>query len=154
MQPWGLAAGAVPLAAARREGRKTTQTPHHGGPPACKDKRMLRLLTAPPDGGSPASLRASKLAGTPPRYYLSNAPEETHLKTLAQVGGSRWRIETEFETEKSDVGLDEYETRTWAGWRHHVALCLLRGAFLLSLQQAWGENDAATHEAASVPGGA
>ena len=30
------------------------------------------------------------------------------------VGGSRWRIETEFETEKSDVGLDEYETRTWA----------------------------------------
>ena len=30
-------------------------------------------------------------------------------------GRSRWRIETEFETEKSDVGLDEYETRTWAG---------------------------------------
>ena len=30
---------------------------------------------------------------------------------------------TEFETEQSDVGLDEYETRTWAGWHHHVALC-------------------------------
>ena len=55
------------------------------------------------------------------------------------MGGSRWRIETEFETEKSDVGLDEYETRAWAGWHHHVALCLLAGAFLLSLQQAWGE---------------
>ena len=50
------------------------------------------------------------------------------------MGGSRWRIETEFETEKSDVGLDEYETRTWAGWHHHVALCLLAGAFLLSLR--------------------
>ena len=36
------------------------------------------------------------------------------MDTLAYVGGSRWRIETEFETEKSDVGLDEYETRTWA----------------------------------------
>ena len=64
------------------------------------------------------------------------------METLAYVGGSRWRIETEFETEKSDVGLDEYETRTWAGWHHHVALCLLGGAFLLSLQQAWGEKDA------------
>ena len=32
------------------------------------------------------------------------------METLAYVGGSRWRIETEFETEKSDVGLDEYET--------------------------------------------
>ena len=37
------------------------------------------------------------------------------LETLAYVGGSRWRIETEFETEKSDVGLDEYETRS-LGW--------------------------------------
>ena len=60
------------------------------------------------------------------------------METLAYVGGSRWRIETEFETEKSDVGLDEYETRTWAGWHHHVTLCLLGEAFLLSLQQAWG----------------
>ena len=52
------------------------------------------------------------LAGSEPRYYLSNAPEDTMLETLAYVGGSRWRIESEFETEKSDVGLDEYETRT------------------------------------------
>ena len=79
------------------------------------------------------------LDGSEPRYYLSNAPADTPLETLAYVGGSRWRIETEFETEKSDVGLDEYETRTWAGWRHHVALRLLGGAFLLSLQQAWGK---------------
>ena len=75
----------------------------------------------------------------PTPRYLSNAPEDTPLDTLAYVGGSRWRIETEFETEKSDVGLDEYETRTWAGWHHHIALCLLGGAFLLSLQQEWGE---------------
>ncbi len=91
--------------------------------------------------------------GSEPRYYLSNAPEDTSLETLAYVGGSRWRIETEFETEKSDVGLDEYETRTWAGWHHHVALCLLGGAFLLSLQQAWGEKDAPDHETAGLPGG-
>ena len=79
------------------------------------------------------------LDGSEPRYYLSNAPEDTPVETLARVGSSRWRIETEFETENNDVGLDEYETRTWAGWHHHVALCLLGGAFLLSLQQAWGE---------------
>ena len=94
------------------------------------------------------------LDGSEPRYYLSNAPEATPLETLAYVGGSRWRIETEFETEKSDVGLDEYETRTWAGWHHHIALCLLGGAFLLSLQQDWGGKDAPNHPPASVPGGA
>ena len=70
------------------------------------------------------------LDGSEPRYDLSNAPEDTMLETLAYVGGSRWRIESEFETEKGDVGLDEYETRSWAGWHHHIAMCLLGGAFL------------------------
>ena len=94
------------------------------------------------------------LDGSEPRYYRSNAPEDTTWETLAYVGGSRWRIETEFETEKGDVGLDEYETRSWAGWHHHIAMCLLGGAFLLSLQQDWGGKDAPDHEAAGVPGGA
>ena len=79
------------------------------------------------------------LDGSEPRYYLSNAPEDIPLETLAYVGGSRWRIETEFETEKSDVGLDEYETRTWTGWHHHITMCLLAGAFLLTFQQDWGK---------------
>jgi SRSO17 transposase len=92
--------------------------------------------------------------GSEPRYYLSNAPEDTTLEKLAYVGGSRWRIETEFETEKGDVGLDEYEARSWAGWHHHIAMCLLGGAFLLGLQQDWGEKDAPDHEAAGLPGGA
>ncbi len=94
------------------------------------------------------------LDGSEPRYYLSNAAADAPLETLAQVGGSRWRIETEFETEKSDVGLDEYETRTWRGWHHHVALCLLAGTFLLTLQQDWGEKDATDYQAAGVPRGA
>ena len=70
------------------------------------------------------------------------------------MGGSRWPIETEFETEKGDVGLDEYETRSWSGWHHHIATCLLGGAFLLGLQQDWGEKDAPDHPSPGVPGGA
>ena len=75
--------------------------------------------------------------GSEPRYYLSNAPEDTPLETLAYVGGSRWRIETEFETEKSDVGLDEYETRTWAGWHHHGAFLLIQVVSSLTARRFW-----------------
>ena len=92
--------------------------------------------------------------GSEPRYYLSNAHDDTPLETLAYVGGSRWRIETEFETEQSDVGLDEYETRTWAGWRHHITMCLLAGAFLLTRQQDWGEKDAPDYPTPGIPSGA
>ena len=67
------------------------------------------------------------LDGSEPRYYLSNAPEDTMLETLAYVGGSRWPIEKgrSSRRKQGDVGLDEYETRcSWAGWHHHIAMCL------------------------------
>ncbi len=62
------------------------------------------------------------------------------METLACVGGSRWRIATEFETAKSDVGRDECEVRAGAGWHHHITshhitMRLLAGAFPLTLQQ-------------------
>ena len=79
--------------------------------------------------------RGDPLGGLPPEPGRQRAsllpfqrpPETLPLEMLAYVGGSRWRIETEFETEKGDVGLDEYEARSWAGWHHHIALCLLGG---------------------------
>ncbi len=89
--------------------------------------------------------------GSEPRYFFSNAPADTELATLAWVAAARWPIETEFETEKSDVGMDEYEVRTWPGWHHHLMMCFLASAFLLTLQQEWGEKDAADHPAAGVP---
>ena len=73
------------------------------------------------------------------------------METLAYVGGFRWLIEAEFETENSDVASDNYETRTWAGWDQWVALCLLGGAFLRSLQQAWGKV-APDHPITVLPG--
>jgi SRSO17 transposase len=85
------------------------------------------------------------LDGSEPRYYLSNAPDETPLLQLAQVAAARWIIETEFETSKQETGLDEYEVRSWQGWHHHMTLVLLAAAFLLTLQQDWGEKDAPDH---------
>lgn len=75
--------------------------------------------------------------GSEPKYYLSNAAEETPLAKLARVGAVRWTVETEFQHGKGLVGLDEYEVRSWPGWHHHVTLCLLANAFLLSLQRHW-----------------
>ncbi len=83
--------------------------------------------------------------GTEPKYYLSNASDDTALLELGRVGALRWTVETEFQTSKGEVGLDEYEVRGWTGWHHHITLALLAGAFLLNLQQEWGEKDAPDH---------
>jgi hypothetical protein len=93
-----------------------------------------------------------KLDGSAIQYCVSNAPQSTPLLKLGQVGATRWNIETEFELTKSEAGLVEYEVRSWDGWYHHMTMALLAGAFLLQLQQDWGEKDAANHAAAGQPG--
>jgi SRSO17 transposase len=95
-------------------------------------------------------IHKQNLDGSEPRTFFSNAPADTPLATLARVAMSRWPIETEFEDEKSLVALDEYEVRRWTGWQHHVTLCLLASAFLLTLEQAWGKKDAPPHPPAGV----
>lgn len=95
-------------------------------------------------------LHRQNLDGSEPRYYFSNAGWETPLGTLARISASRWPIETEFKEEKSQVALDEYEVRRWPGWHHHITMCFLAAAFLLTLQQEWGEKDAPAHAAAGA----
>jgi SRSO17 transposase len=89
--------------------------------------------------------------GSEPKYYLSNAPPDTPLRELARVGAARWTVETEFQHGKGEVGLDEYEVRSWRGWHHHMALVRLAGAFLLTLEQDWGGKGHRRHPAAAHP---
>ena len=66
---------------------------------------------------------------TPLRIW-SNAPERYPVGVpWPTPGGTKQRIETEFRQKRRWAG--RVETRTWAGWHHHVAMCLLGGAFLL-----------------------
>jgi SRSO17 transposase len=95
------------------------------------------------------------LDGSELKHYLSNAPADTALATLATVGALRWTVETGFEQGKGEAGLDEYEVRGWPGWHHHMILALLASAFLLELRQDWGENrPPGADDPASEPGAA
>jgi SRSO17 transposase len=71
-------------------------------------------------------------------YYLSNAPHSTSLRTLAEVAGARWSIETTIEEGKGEAGLDEYEVRYWHSWHRHITLSMLAHAFLASIRQPVG----------------
>lgn len=68
-------------------------------------------------------------------YYWGFAPQDTPLATLVQVAGKRWTIEVCFESAKGEVGLDEYEVRSWHGWHRHITLCMLAHALLTVLRK-------------------
>jgi SRSO17 transposase len=40
-------------------------------------------------------------------------PRRVTLPTLVHVAGRRWAIEQRFETSKQEIGLDQYEVRTY-----------------------------------------
>jgi SRSO17 transposase len=73
------------------------------------------------------------------KYQRSNAPLQVKLQRLAEVGGSRWTIEQDFQAGKGECGLDEYETRGWMGWHHHTALSMLALLFLVLQRKRLGE---------------
>lgn len=68
------------------------------------------------------------------KCYLSNAPADTPLKTFVWLSGMRWPIETCFEEGKQEVGLGDYQVRSWTGWHHHMTLCILAHFFLVRLK--------------------
>jgi len=65
-------------------------------------------------------------------YYLVFAPPATSLLAKVTALGGRWRIEEDFEQGK-DLGLDQYEVRSWTGWYRHITLVMLAYALLVSL---------------------
>jgi hypothetical protein len=58
--------------------------------------------------------------------------EEQSLMELARVITAGLCIEASFKRGKGEVGMDEYQVRTWEGWHHHMVLTLIAVWFLIS----------------------
>jgi len=68
-------------------------------------------------------------------FYLTHAPEATTLDALVRVAGTRWSIESLFEQAKGEVGLDQYEVRSWVGWHRHITLAMFALAYLSAVRK-------------------
>jgi hypothetical protein len=71
------------------------------------------------------------------RYYLSptgvseaelSVPSLAELARVIKAGAC---IEASVKRGKGEVGMDEYQVRTWEGWHHHMALSLMAVWFLI-----------------------
>jgi SRSO17 transposase len=82
------------------------------------------------------------------KYYVSNAALDCPLLELAQAGHNRWPTEDCFLRGKQEVGLDDYEVRSWRGWHHHMTLVMLALWFLEMERRRLGEKNRDGHDAA------
>ncbi len=88
--------------------------------------------------------------GSEPAYYLAYGPEDTSEAELLRACGVRWQIEECFAQAKGEVGLDQYEVRTWDAWHRFVTLCLLAHAGLVVMRRA-ADREETKERGAAIP---
>jgi hypothetical protein len=69
-------------------------------------------------------------------FSLTPAPEATTRAERVRVAGARWTIESLFEPAKGEVGLDQYEIRSWVGGHRHSTLAMVALAYLAAVRKA------------------
>jgi SRSO17 transposase len=63
-------------------------------------------------------------------YYRVACDPKTKPEEIVSAAGSRWSVEECFESGKGEVGLDEYEVRSFTGWYRHMTLAMIAHAIL------------------------
>jgi SRSO17 transposase len=72
--------------------------------------------------------------GSDVKYSLSNLTLDGRSLSWCELlrrHMQRYWVERSFEDAKSEVGMDEYQVRTWRAWHHHISLTMLALLFLL-----------------------
>jgi SRSO17 transposase len=96
-------------------------------------------------------LRRTVSAPSDVTAYRVFARAGTSLETLARVAGMRWTVEESIQTAKGEVGLDQYEVRSWTGWYRHITLAMWAQAFLAVVRTETGAEEAAKKGAVKRP---
>src|SRR5947208_9533105 len=121
------------------------------------DWARVRLLP-PPDAGGDAPprerwllVRRSIADPADLAYFAVFAPAGSRLLDLARAAGRRWLVEECFEAAKQEVGLADYEVRSWRGWHRHVTLAMLALALRAGPRARLHRINAAREPLASSP---
>ncbi len=69
------------------------------------------------------------------KFFVADAPLETPLTVLLHVAFSRWRVERSFEDQKTELGFDHFEGRSYIGLMRHQTITALTHLFLSRMHQ-------------------
>jgi SRSO17 transposase len=64
------------------------------------------------------------------KYFIAFAPRETPLDVLLLVAFNRWHVERCFEDQKTELGFDHFEGRTYVGLLRHQLVTAVTHLFL------------------------
>lgn len=96
--------------------RVTPAQGHHHGK-VLEDEQWL-LIEWPDDKDEPTN------------YWFSNFDRRCSKRRLVRKAHLRWRVERDYQDLKQEIGLGDYQGRTWTGFHHHLTLCMAAMVYL------------------------
>jgi len=69
------------------------------------------------------------------KFHLVSGGPKAKLKDLVGVLKQRFRTERSYQDAKNEVGLSDYQGRSFVGWHHHVTAVIVACAFLFTEQR-------------------
>ena len=132
---WQQRQGKTILAALPADGWTRLSAGHGAKGPRWDDWRWLPLAD-PVDPQWRRWLLVRRSVSTPQELqaYAVFAPLDTAVEAVVRVAGTRWTIAQLLEAAKGEVGLDQYEVRSWTGWSRHITLAMWALALLTMLR--------------------
>jgi SRSO17 transposase len=85
------------------------------------------------------------------KYFLSNAPPRTALKTLLAVAFTRANVEHVFRVVKTEIGFSHFEGRSYIGLMRHMILCQLAMTFIAEQTDRLREKKSGDHARTGRP---
>ena len=71
------------------------------------------------------------------KFFIAHAPRETPPTVLLYVAFARWRVERCFEDQKTELGFDHFEGRSYVGLMRHQIITALTHLFLSRVHLQW-----------------
>lgn len=71
------------------------------------------------------------------KFFVAHAPCMTPLSVLLSVGFSRWHVERCFEDQKTELGFDHFEGRSYVGLMRHQIITAVTHLFLSRMHGEW-----------------
>jgi SRSO17 transposase len=100
-----------------------------GHSPGCKQRQLPIRISTTANGKEEI------------RYAFCNAKPGQYTPTqVAQMQARRYFAERAFQECKADLGMGEYQARGWEAWHHHMAMCMMAQAYILTEKKEHQEN--------------
>jgi SRSO17 transposase len=144
-------------AARQPPARWKTITVRDGEQGPLKVRALARRVQTQDEGGRVGPSETLLVVREPGRdgrtwYAVSNARRQERLAVLVRVKAQRHRVEQVLQEGKGEVGLGQYEVRSWVGWHHHMTLSLVALWFLQLERRRLGEKSTGADGGAAAAG--